>query len=90
MGTVPPVLEIACATDIAPIPYDPVGAEKELDRLGWKRNAAGTRAKDGIPLAFTLLVNSDTPRRVESATMIQQDLAKVGIDAQIEKLPSTR
>jgi peptide/nickel transport system substrate-binding protein len=88
VGTVPPVLAIACATDIAPIAYDPAAAEKELDRLGWKRSATGGfRARDGIPLSFTLLVNSETPRRVQSATMIQQDLAKVGIDVKVEKLP---
>lgn len=88
VGTVPPVLAGAVPPDLTPLPFDPRRAEEELEAAGWRRpGGAGTRAKDGVPFSFTLLVNSETPRRVQTARMIQQDLTRIGVDCRVREVP---
>jgi peptide/nickel transport system substrate-binding protein len=61
--------------------HDPQAANALLDRIGYqKRNADGTRVDAaGHPLAFTLVYNGDNKLRAATATLLQDDLAKVGI-----------
>jgi len=87
IGTVPPVLRSAYADDLKLLPFDPAASEKLLDEAGWTRPSPGAmRARDGKPLAFTLLVNDETPRRRQTARMIQQDLKKVGIAVEVDSM----
>lgn len=61
--------------------FDPAGAKALLDGLGLKdRDGDGVREDAaGHPVAFTLLYNGDNKLRAASATLLQDDLAKVGI-----------
>ena len=61
--------------------YDPEGAKALLDQLGYKdRNGDGVREDAaGHPIAFTLVYNGDNKLRTSIATLMQDDLAKVGI-----------
>lgn len=61
--------------------HDPAAANALLDRLGLKdRNGDGVREDaQGNALSFTLIYNADNKVRAAMATLIQDDLAKVGI-----------
>ena len=61
--------------------YDPARANRILDSLGWKdRDGDGVREDDrGAPIAFTLKTNSDNAVRVSIATLVRDDLERVGL-----------
>ncbi|MFN0207702.1 MAG: ABC transporter substrate-binding protein [Planctomycetota bacterium] len=84
VGTIPPAMETAIVKDLKPLPFDRLEAARIFDRKGWKLGAGGIREKDGKKFTFKLSVNTDTPRRAQTANMIQQDLRAVGIDVQID------
>ncbi len=75
--------------DLAPIGYDPVGAERLLDDAGWRDwNRDGVRechgclyADEGAPLSFRLLYNGDNFRFLSLSQLITRQLRQVGIDA---------
>jgi peptide/nickel transport system substrate-binding protein len=61
--------------------HDPEGAKALLDQLGFTdRNGDGIREDAaGHPISFTLVFNADNKLRASIATLMQDDLAKVGI-----------
>ena len=61
--------------------YDPEQAKALLDKLGLKdKNGDGVREDAaGHPVTFTVIFNGDNKLRSSMATLIQDDLAKVGI-----------
>lgn len=61
--------------------HDPEQSKKLLDALGLiDRNNDGVREDaQGHPVAFTLIYNGDNKLRASMATLMQDDLAKVGI-----------
>ncbi len=74
-------------TTIRQIPYDTVGARRLLDSLGWRdANGDGVREKNGRPLEISILVPSSSKPRVSFAVLIQEQLARVGVKANIEQL----
>jgi peptide/nickel transport system substrate-binding protein len=62
--------------------FDPAGAAKALDALGWKKGADGILAKDGKPLAITVSTHSEDPSRVQSVEFLQNTFRGAGIAAQ--------
>jgi peptide/nickel transport system substrate-binding protein len=68
------------------LPFDTTRASTLLDSLGWRRSAAGSRMRDGVPLRFTTLVPSTSVQRQRIAVLIQQMLARIGVDMQIEQV----
>lgn len=67
-----------------PLPFAPDSAAALLDEAGWTdTDGDGVRDRGGVALRFDLLA---TPRREWSAiqTLVQADLARVGIDARPE------
>ena len=83
-----PTVGWAAAPSLSPIPHDPAAADALLDAAGWRREAtgAGTRARDGVPLVFTLLINGESTQQQQMADLIQADLAAVGIEIQVNAL----
>lgn len=74
-------------TSIAQIPYDPAGAERILDSLGWKRLAPGRiRTRDGAPLRFKLLVPVSSMSRMRMAVLMQAQLRRAGVDMRVEQM----
>jgi peptide/nickel transport system substrate-binding protein len=63
--------------------FDPAEAGKELDALGWKRDANGKRAKDGKPLTITLSTHNEDPNRVQTMEFEQTIFSDAGIDAKV-------
>jgi peptide/nickel transport system substrate-binding protein len=61
--------------------HDPARARALLDGLGLvDRNGDGVREDaTGRPITFTLVYNADNKLRADMATLIQDDLAKVGV-----------
>jgi peptide/nickel transport system substrate-binding protein len=68
-------------TTVAQVPYDTAAANRLLDSLGWKRGKDGMRARGGRKLAFQVLVPSSSKYRVRMASLIQDQLQRVGIAA---------
>jgi peptide/nickel transport system substrate-binding protein len=66
---------------ITGVDYDPARANRILDSLGWlDRNRDGLREDDrGRTITFTLKTNSDNAVRVAIATLVRDDLQRVGI-----------
>ncbi|HJB09508.1 MAG TPA: TIGR04028 family ABC transporter substrate-binding protein [Candidatus Brachybacterium merdavium] len=54
-----------------------------LDEAGWEAGADGTRSKDGQPLLLTFNEALPQPRSREVVTLIQEQLAELGVDVQL-------
>jgi peptide/nickel transport system substrate-binding protein len=69
------------------LPFDSVGASRLLDSLGWlRRGADGTRAKNGKPLSFSIIIPSSSQNRMRMGPLIQEQLRRMGIQVQLEQL----
>lgn len=68
-------------------PYDVAAANALLDEAGWVMGGDGVREKDGEKLSFVCTVISGDQARRPEAEVVQQYLAEVGIDMQIEEAP---
>ena len=64
---------------IQPLPYDPEGALKILNGLGWRKNDDGFLEKDGKIFEFNLITNSGNPIRKNILTIAQNSWRKLGI-----------
>lgn len=74
-------------TTLAAIPYDTVKAKALLDSLGWRQSAPGAvRQRNGQPLRFSLVVPVSSRPRMSYAVLIQEQLRRVGVRADIEQL----
>jgi peptide/nickel transport system substrate-binding protein len=72
--------------DVKQYPFDPARAAELLDEAGWTLNG-DVREKDGERLSFVCTtITGDQARRPE-AEIVQQFLADVGIEMQIEEAP---
>ena len=69
---------------IQPLPYDPEGALKLLNEVGWKKNNNGRLEKDGKVFAFTLITNNGNDIRKSILTIAQDSWKKIGIDVKTE------
>jgi peptide/nickel transport system substrate-binding protein len=69
------------------LPFDVEAAAAELDAAGWVLNqATGFREREGQPLVIQHYYRADSPLGVSMATYLKADLAKVGIDVQLNGL----
>lgn len=73
-------------TTLAQIPYDPAGAARLLDSLGWRMGSDGVRHKGGQTLAFSIITPSSSKNRERCAVLIQNQLKQVGVKADIQTL----
>jgi peptide/nickel transport system substrate-binding protein len=80
----PPVLPWHDAS-LAPIARNVTGAASALDAAGWQLHGAD-RSKNGEPL--NLLIVSQAGLSPESTTIVQRELAAVGIHATIKTFPA--
>lgn len=69
------------------IPFDTARAATILDSLGWTgRTKDGIRTRDGHELAFTMIVPASSSARNRMAVLIQSQLRRAGVRAEIEKM----
>lgn len=67
--------------------FDPVDARRLLDAAGWKLGANGVRAKDGVPLHFTISTGTNRQANIQAEVQMQQLIKAVGIDLTIKNYP---
>jgi len=72
--------------DPMPLPYDPAQASTLLDGAGWTLGSDGVRARGGQSLAFELLTYPQRPELGLLATVIQSELAQIGMAASIRNV----
>lgn len=72
--------------DIKPIPYDPEAAKKLLDEAGWTdHDGDGIRDKDSVKFAFEFLIPGGSETGEKIATILKEELDKIGIVMDIRK-----
>jgi peptide/nickel transport system substrate-binding protein len=73
--------------DVKQYPYDTEKSGELLKEAGWKdTDGDGVLDKDGRPFRFTILTNMGNRLRMNTATIIQWRLAKIGIKVDIKVL----
>lgn len=74
-------------TTISEIPFDPARAMRLLDSLGWRdSNGVGVRYRNGVPLEFTILTPSSSKERGRLAVLLQDQLKRVGVRANVQSV----
>lgn len=74
-------------TTLREIPYSVDAAGKLLDSIGWKVSEIDSiRRRNGRPLAFTLSVPGSSRNRMNMAVLIQNQLRKIGVHMNIDRL----
>lgn len=69
------------------LPFDSAGASRLLDSLGWfRRGAEGTRAKNGKPLSFSIIIPTNSKNRMKMGALLQEQLRRMGIQVRLELL----
>ncbi|MGA8099993.1 MAG: ABC transporter substrate-binding protein, partial [Candidatus Cybelea sp.] len=71
---------------IPPYKHNAHAAKQELDAAGW-RMRQGIRYKNGVALAGLIGVNSEDPINVRIATLVQEQLATIGMQLSIKANP---
>ena len=85
-GPFPRTLPFADTTLAVP-PYDVNAAKVLLDSAGWREPSAGAvRAKNGVPLRFSLLVPVSSRPRVAYSVLIQEQLRRVGAQLDLDQV----
>jgi len=82
-GPIPPIFWAYNQTANRIWPYDPDLAKQYLKEAGWEdSNGDGILDKTGQPFSFEMLSNSGNKRREQSLTIIQEQLANIGVAMQ--------
>jgi peptide/nickel transport system substrate-binding protein len=85
----------AYANDLPAIAYDPDAAAALLEEAGWvdadgdgvrEATADNEFAEEGTPLSFTLYTNEGNTRREAIGTLIQDQLAQVGVQVDFQTI----
>ncbi len=82
-GPIPPSIGWAFDPNAQQPAYDPAGAAKLLDSAGWTM-VNGLRTKGTTPMSFGLTVSSDVLPYQRVAEQVSEQLAQVGIQAQLQ------
>jgi peptide/nickel transport system substrate-binding protein len=80
-GPLPPTAWAYAAETSWPA-FAPDRARALLESAGWRASQGGERARNGVPLAFTIATNDDPARRA-AAEAVARDLRAVGFQAQV-------
>ena len=71
---------------IKPQPYDPNSAMEKLNQDGFRLDAGKLRDRAGHAVEFSLVTNAGNKSRARIASLIEQDLAKIGVTLHIVTL----
>jgi peptide/nickel transport system substrate-binding protein len=72
---------------LPPRRFDPAVSGRLLERAGWHRAPDGTRARNGVRLAFTLVTIAGSTNFERMALLLQASLRTAGIDLAIKTYP---
>ncbi|MBM3604843.1 MAG: ABC transporter substrate-binding protein [Alphaproteobacteria bacterium] len=85
----PPSLPDWHVEGLAPLPYDPEAARRQLADLGWTPGPDGILMRDEERFALTLTTYPDRPELPLSAAVLQQMLAEIGVEITIDSTNSS-
>ncbi len=85
-GFVSPANKLWFNTHLQPIPQDTQGAARMLAAVGFHRAGEQLLDRDGHPVKFSLLTNAGNRSREKMASLIQQDLAALGMQVNVVTL----
>jgi peptide/nickel transport system substrate-binding protein len=89
-GPISPIFKWAYNSNVKPYAFDPNESRKILSSEGWSdSDGDGILEKDGKKFEFVLYINAGPKRKEFAATIIKDNLKKIGIDVTIEKLEFT-
>jgi peptide/nickel transport system substrate-binding protein len=83
MGPVSPANRVWFNSTLKPIPYDTASALRRLQQEGFHLDQDVLRDKQGHQVEFSIMTNAGNKYRERMATMIQQDLGKIGIKVNV-------
>ena len=83
----PPPIVTWKSVVIQPYPHDLAAANRELDLAGWKLQN-GERTKNGTTLNGLMGINAEDPLQPRIATLVQSQLAAIGMRLSIKANPS--
>ncbi len=63
--------------------YDPEKAAQLLDEAGWRVGSDGVREKDGVRMQLTFNEALPQPRSKDVVTLVQEQLAQLGIEVEL-------
>jgi len=86
IGPVSPANKFWFDTKLKPTLYSPDGALKALQAEGFRFENNTLKDKDGNEVVFSIITNSGNKYRERMATMIQEDLRKIGIHVNVVTL----
>lgn len=73
--------------EIRQLPYDTAQAQRILNAGGWRdHDGDGVRDKDGLALAFSIIVPTTSVLRRQYARLLQEQFRKVGARVEIDEL----
>ncbi|HET8798282.1 MAG TPA: ABC transporter substrate-binding protein [Thermoanaerobaculia bacterium] len=79
--------EFAYNPAVQPIRYDPEGARRELESLGWRdSDGDGVLDRDGKPLSLSMIMMSGSATTRQFGQAMQDEMKRVGIGLQIDML----
>jgi peptide/nickel transport system substrate-binding protein len=85
-GPVSPANKFWFNANLKPEAYSPDAALKALEGDGFRMENGTLKDKDGNAVAFSIITNSGNKYRERMATMIQDDLQKIGIHVSVVTL----
>lgn len=82
-GPIPPTIDDKSTSENTDIETNLEKANDILESHGWKMSDSGFRTKDGKILGFSIST-ADVPDLTETANLIKDDLAKIGIEVSVK------
>jgi peptide/nickel transport system substrate-binding protein len=86
IGPVSPANKFWFNAKLKPMVYSPDAALKMLQGDGFRFENSRLKDKDGNPIVFSIITNSGNKYRERMATMIQEDLEKIGVKVNVVTL----
>ena len=86
IGIISPANKFWFNEKLKPHPYDTGSALRRLQQDGFHLDNGVLRDKSGNAVEFSIITNAGNPARESMATMIQQDLKKIGIKVNVVTL----
>ncbi len=77
------------APSVANYPHDVAGARKLLEAAGWVPGPDGIRAKNGVPLRFSVSTTPSKQSNIQAEVLMQQQLKAVGVALEIKNYPGS-
>jgi len=71
---------------VSQLPFDSMGAQASLDKLGWKTGADGIRARNGRKLEFEIVVPISSQIRRRAAVILQDQFKRLGVSVKLREL----